>query len=1544
MVAVNAIRRVEIVGTSTGLDETRSKLEAVARAQTTVAQTAAGMAVTTEQSARRQLSSASNYDRLRRSIDETYRTEQRYSQGQSIIERAFQQGHIQATEYARSLQLLADKHGVVSLAAARQAAELQRAAEVQARINSLTGVSGGSDSAARAADVEAYGQALSRLQAKYDPVFAASERYRAALLDIDQAQRAGAISAEVATAARLKAIGSYNGEISALERVATARKAAAQAMVDGQTIAPDRGADIAAYGKQLDDLRAKYNPLYAAGRQYKDTLADINMAAKVGALSEAERAAAIQQTKTAFVQQVGSIKNATSATGDMTKQAGLARHELVNLSRQAQDVGTMLAMGASPMQVFTSQAAQIFDIFSSSRGTVTGFFSQVASGAAAFATSSIGAFTAVGAVVVGGVAALVSYRNEQEKIQLSLMGVGRASGVTAQQLNEVGKAASSWSGLSTSEATEFATALAATGRVAQENLLPATQNAKNLAKVLGTDLAGAAQAMGQALSGNLDPINARLGAFSVAMKEQITLLMAQGREAQAQVLINKQVADATKAASEATGGWSKAWTVLGNAASEAWRAIGRGADQLTGNTSLEDQYRGAVSELEKLIKKRDEVQKQDRSWMTDEQRSRINSVFRLPSGAAADDVNRKNLEVLNDLIAKGETNTKKLKDAMDAVKTSSDAVKANMQSVADQALRATLSPEIGARQALAVQTASATALARDPQRQAALGMTQAQADEQVKRAKGVEEGYRTSAQRIAESFELANRAVTAFSPKQRAELAQLETAARLRDDPSMSPEDKRVAAQEAYNAALRQGNVALSEAARARALSAQQAVDTAQKEISMVGQTVGKQAEMRANLQAYQALEQQAAQNRTAFDNAEYARLQKKNEELGRTVQLLAKTQINDQISFDRATIGLSQDDVQIAQQLRSIYPDVATALGSTEAAGMRLNNQLREARDISTGFANDLVSGLLRGDDAMKALAASAASLVSKLASANTTRFMQGGSFFGSQSLMSGAGALGMAGAGMAGYQSGNWATGALGGAMAGATFGPIGAAVGGIAGLIGGIFGNSRKKAEEEAKAIQAAQERAAAYSMRATIAGLDQNTREGSIAALEAKLSAERVQEATNGNQALAMLLVAQHAERLALQKQWDQQEIAAAKAKQEAIDARVLSAQDRLFQAMNDTSTLEGQLAAADRQFLRERLDEMKAGGQALNDLVAAQEAERIAIIKRYNEDLLKFVQGVASTVRAYLEGLKTGPSSILSPQQQLAAAQSNFQAQLAKANAGDRDALSGITQVAQTLLDQAKSFYASSSGYTDIYNQVTAALQGVANIGAGTVSDNDKVIAAINESKVATTGTITTTSLQEQSLLGAMNSVLGAINSLNDRLVAAINQLGAVTSSIGSDHSGWLSAIWVATSKSASNSGGTFWNWLGFKNGGVIPGYAGGGVVGNGIHNVDSVLARYAGGGTIALAGGEHVMPAGRTAQYLPQLEAMRRGTWAGNDNARPVDPAPYFTGLARTLIADGEATRAELRLLRAEVAGRGRDQVSAIKETPATRPGRKSAA
>ncbi|WP_437870851.1 tape measure protein [Methylorubrum extorquens] len=199
-------------------------------------------------------------------------------------------------------------------------------------------------------------------------------------------------------------------------------------------------------------------------------------------------------------------------------------------------------------------------------------------------------------------------------------------------------------------------------------------------------------------------------------------------------------------------------------------------------------------------------------------------------------------------------------------------------------------------------------------------------------------------------------------------------------------------------------------------------------------------------------------------------------------------------------------------------------------------------------------------------------------------------------------------------------------------------------------------------------------------------------------------------------------------------------AAAKA---AAAARALGYQNRLFAAENDTSTIAGQLAAYDRQAQQEREQEIKEGGQALADLEAAQFAERLKIVRDYQkqaadaerqrmEAATQAFNTFARGIKEYLDGLRAGPSSNLSPAERLAAARGQFDAQLQAARGGDRDALNGITSYASTLLDASKGYNASSPAYQ-------ADLQRVMDLLASLpkqVSAEQFIVDAINSTSTA----------------------------------------------------------------------------------------------------------------------------------------------------------------------------------------------------------------
>lgn len=571
--------------------------------------------------------------------------------------------------------------------------------------------------------------------------------------------------------------------------------------------------------------------------------------------------------------------------------------------------------------------------------------------------------------------------------------------------------------------------------------------------------------------------------------------------------------------------------------------------------------------------------------------------------------------------------------------------------------------------------------------------------------------------------------------------------------------------------------------------------------------------------------------------------------------------------------------------------------------------------------FANDFVSGLVAGKSAMSSLGDAATNLSKQLTSGAIKSLLSG-------DLLS------------AGIQA--------------------------VGAIVTGLFGNNQKKREEEAKAQQAALERAVDYANRLQLAGNDSSTQAGALLAFDVNANKERADEAKNGNRSIAALEAALSAERQAIvndfatraladQKAAEEAKIAAEKAAQDAALGRAKSYQDRLFNANIDTSTLDGALASFNKKALEEQSAEMDAGGTKITDLIAAQEAERFNIYKKFNDASLKsaidvsaslkatllatqqYIDTTIKTIKDYLNGLKTGSDSTLSPQERLNAAQSQFNTQMALAAVGDRTALSTITQYASTLLGAAKDYYASSSGYANVFDAVNNSLNKLpTTLTVSQVSAADAIVSAIQSAKsqsttdinAATNATLTATygttgavnygvavaanaanqsneldaaqaallasqnalSASQVSYLGTQVKLLDAISGLSANFAANLNVLGTLESNIGNTHTQQFGAMigllgTIATRPAPQQQ--TIWGWLGFQDGGKIPGYANGGIVGNGTYGVDSVRARYAGGGDIALAGGEFVTRAAsvnsQTSKALNYIN--RTGNVPGNDNS-----------------------------------------------------------
>jgi hypothetical protein len=125
-----------------------------------------------------------------------------------------------------------------------------------------------------------------------------------------------------------------------------------------------------------------------------------------------------------------------------------------------------------------------------------------------------------------------------------------------------------------------------------------------------------------------------------------------------------------------------------------------------------------------------------------------------------------------------------------------------------------------------------------------------------------------------------------------------------------------------------------------------------QADAEAAGQGARSLEELRVEAQLY------AAAERAGKTDLEQYADQFKNlaERAGLAAEQLAKAKVAADIKFGGNTAFLSDGDVAIAQKLKDVYPDVTTALNSSEAAQLRFN---AATRSFTSSSETELVNGL---------------------------------------------------------------------------------------------------------------------------------------------------------------------------------------------------------------------------------------------------------------------------------------------------------------------------------------------------------------------------------------------------------------------------------------------------------------------------------------------------------------------------------------------------------------------------------------------------------
>lgn len=144
-----------------------------------------------------------------------------------------------------------------------------------------------------------------------------------------------------------------------------------------------------------------------------------------------------------------------------------------------------------------------------------------------------------------------------------------------------------------------------------------------------------------------------------------------------------------------------------------------------------------------------------------------------------------------------------------------------------------------------------------------------------------------------------------------------------------------------------------------------------------------------------------------------------------------------------------------------------------------------------------------------------------------------------------------------------------------------------------------------------------------------------------------------------------------------------------------------------QIINGTDLIGASFDALIAQF-PELAGQVMASQQALDAASKAAQDAADAQAKAA-QDAADAMKKFTDSIKQFRDSLLTGDLSVLGPMDKLKAAQSQFDADVAKALTGDAEAQGRIQQEAQTLLTSARDVFASSAAYASVFNDTLSKL-------------------------------------------------------------------------------------------------------------------------------------------------------------------------------------------------------------------------------------------
>lgn len=408
-------------------------------------------------------------------------------------------------------------------------------------INRRLGIVGqGANTKSRAADIEAWGRELDRLEGKFDPVTTAAKRYEAEVTDLQAAQRAGIVTGEA-----------FERE---LVRIADA--------YDPATIAARK-------------LREEAEKDAAAFRVLEDRLDRHGAAARKAAEEQAKLDKALAENRISYDRYTTlsrALQDTGAAAGVAAKGTKLAAHEITNLTYQLQDTVVSLAGGMNPFLVMMQQGPQA----TSAVGGVGRALSLLAT-PAGVATIAVAA--------VAGAVLLVTAASEQH--QKSVMAVttstrlmGDAAGLSASALERMAERGAAAGSVTVTAAREQESAYLRTGKIGGETMERLIGLSRDYAAATEQDLTAAKSDLASLFTdpvAGAERLQAAYGILTAKEMEHVRQLKVTGHEEEARVIVADKLAGRVRGLADNTTTFAQAWERVGRAVSNAFDAVGKAA-------------------------------------------------------------------------------------------------------------------------------------------------------------------------------------------------------------------------------------------------------------------------------------------------------------------------------------------------------------------------------------------------------------------------------------------------------------------------------------------------------------------------------------------------------------------------------------------------------------------------------------------------------------------------------------------------------------------------------------------------------------------------------------------------------------------------------------------------------------------------------------------------------------------------------------------------------------------------------------------------------